>query len=245
MDWLTAEIGELLSRGFVLTIWITGITSIFSLLLGIGVGTLKLIQRPITRQLAIIYIEIHRNVPALVLIIFWAFAFPNIFPLEIRRTIFFDNAIISKISLWTGLSIPYYTLAAGFALTLNTSAYLAELFRAGVGTIEQEHLDSARTLGAPKKTLLWQIIIPQGIRAAFPAISTRLIHNMKNTALASFVAMPEFFHGIQTAITYSFHAVELLLLASAVYLGLSFTFSFLLRWIENRLNQGSLVIQNG
>lgn len=245
MDWLTVEISTLLLKGLALTIWITGITSILSLLLGIGVGTLKLTQRPILHQLAVVYIEIHRNVPALVLIIFWAFAFPSILPLEIRQAAFFDNGIMNQISDWTGLSIPYYTLAAGLALTLNTSAYLAELFRAGVGTIQQEHLDAARTLGAPKATLLWRIIIPQGLRAAFPAISTRLIHNMKNTALASFVAIPEFFHGIQTAITRSFRAVEFLMLAAVFYLALSFIFSLFLGWIESRLNQHSLVVQSG
>jgi len=232
-------------NGIMLTIGLTGVTSLLSILLGVWVGTLKLTQRPVLRQLAAIYIEIHRNIPALVLIIFWAFAFPNIFPPEIRRMLFFNNAIINQISGWTGLSIPYYTLAVGLALTLNTSAYLAELFRAGVGTIQQEHIDASRTLGAPKSVLFRRIIIPQGLRAAFPAISTRLIHNMKNTALAAFVATPEFFHSIQSSITRSFRAVELLMLAAVIYIGLSLTFSSLLRWIENRLNQQSLVAQKG
>ncbi len=244
-NWLNDEIIKLMMSGIMLTIGLTGVTSLLSILLGVWVGTLKLIQRPVLRQLAAIYIEIHRNIPALVLIIFWAFAFPNIFPLEIRQILFFNNSIIDKISNWTGLSVPYYTLAVGFALTMNTSAYLAELFRAGVGTIQQEHIDASRTLGASKSILFRQIIIPQGLRAAFPAISTRLIHNMKNTALAAFVATPEFFHSIQSSISRSFRAVELLILAAVIYIGLSLTFSSLLRWIENHLNQQSLVVQNG
>jgi polar amino acid transport system permease protein len=191
-DWLNDETIKLMINGIMLTIGLTGVTSVLSILLGIWVGTLKLIQSPALRQLAAIYIEIHRNIPALVLIIFWAFAFPNIFPQDIRSILFFNNPIINQISDWTGLSVPYYTLAVGLALTLNTSAYLAELFRAGVGTIQQEHIDASRTLGASKSVLFRQIIIPQGFRAAFPAISTRLIHNMKNTALAAFVATPEF-----------------------------------------------------
>jgi len=244
-EWLNDAIIKLMINGIMLTIGLTGVTSLSSILLGVWVGTLKLIQRPVLRQLAAIYIEIHRNIPALVLIIFWAFAFPNIFPLEIRNVLFFNNTIINQISAWTGLSVPYYTLAVGLALTLNTSAYIAELFRAGVGTIQQEHIDASRTLGAPKSVLFRQIIIPQGLRAAFPAISTRLIHNMKNTALAAFVATPEFFHSIQSGISRSFRAVELLMLAAVIYIGLSLTFSLLLRWIENQLNQQSLVAQNG
>jgi polar amino acid transport system permease protein len=126
-------------------------------------------------------------------------------------------------------------MAAAMGLTLNASAYLAELFRAGVGTIPREHLDAARSLGAPSLIVLRNILIPQGIRASFPAMSTRLIHNMKNTALASFVAAPEFFLGIQTAITRSFRAVEFLLLAAVVYLLLSYGFSLLLTAVERRL----------
>jgi len=244
-NWLNDEIIKIMMNGIMLTIGLTASTSLLAIILGVWIGTLKLIQRPVLRQLATIYIEIHRNIPALVLIIFWAFAFPNIFPPETRRMIFFNNTIINQISGWTGLSIPYYTLAVGLALTLNTSAYLAELFRAGVGTIQQEHIDASRTLGAPKSVLLRRIIIPQGLRAAFPAISTRLIHNMKNTALAAFVATPEFFHSIQSAISRSFRAVELLILAAIIYIGLSLIFSSLLRWIENRLNQQSLVAQKG
>ncbi len=233
-DWLSTESLELLVKGFSITIWMTAITSLVSVLLGVWIGSLRLLQRSLLRQLSVIYIEIHRNVPALVLIIFWAFAFPNIFPLEIRSKFFFNNAIINTVGAWTGLSVPYYALAAILALTLNTSAYLAELFRAGVGTIQQEHIDASRTLGASKSILFRRIIIPEGVRAAFPAISTRLIHNMKNTALAAFVATPEFFHSIQTEITHSFRAVEFLMLAALVYLMLSLTFSALLQLVENR-----------
>ncbi|MBE9523631.1 MAG: amino acid ABC transporter permease [Chloroflexi bacterium] len=245
LNWLNEEYIRLLVNGLFLTIWLTGVTTLISLVLGVWIGTLKLTSYKVIRQLVTIYIEIHRNVPALVLIIFWAFAFPNIFPLEIRKVIFFNNSIINQISNWTGLSIPYYTLSVGLALTLNTSAYIAKLFLAGVGTIHQEHIDASRTLGAPKSILLRRIIIPQGLRVAFPTISTRLIHNMKNTALAAFVATPEFFHSVQSTISRSFRAVELLILAAVIYMGISFAFSSVLRWIERILNQQSLVTQNG
>jgi polar amino acid transport system permease protein len=154
-----------------------------------------------------------------------------------RQAIFFNNTIVNTLSDRTGLTVPYYVLAAGLGLTLNTSAYLAELFRAGVGTIPREHLDGARSLGASSIVVLRTILLPQGIRASFPAMSTRLIHNMKNTALASFVAVPEFFLGIQTAITRSFRAVEFLLLASVIYLLLSYCMSLLLTLVERRLGR--------
>lgn len=235
LDWLTPEAIDILWQGIILTLALTLLTSLFSLVVGIIVGTLRLSGSRVLRSLAAIYVAIHRNSPALVLIIFWAFAFPNLFPLEQRQVLFFNNVFMDGISQLTGLSLPYYALAATFALTLNTSAYIAELFRAGVGTIAQEHLDAARSLGASQRVLFWLFLLPQGVRAAFPAISTRLIHNMKNTALAAFVSVPEFFHSTQTAITRTFRALEFLLLAAAVYLALSFLFSVFLGWIERRL----------
>jgi len=233
--WLTDETARLLWQGLTLTIILTIITSMLSLVVGIGVGTLRLSRRSIWRWLAAAHVDLYRNIPALVLIVFWAFALPNLFPPEIRRALFFDNGLMDWLSGQTHLSIPYYALAAALALTLNTSAYLAELFRAGVGTIAKEHLDAARTLGASPRVTFIRILLPQGLRAAFPAISTRLIHNMKNTALAAFVSVPEFFHSIDTAITRSFRALEFLLLAAAVYLVLSFLFASFLGWLEGRL----------
>jgi polar amino acid transport system permease protein len=236
-DWLSVETAQLLLNGLWLTVALTAITSLLSLAVGVGVGTLRMSRRRWVRRMAGVFIEIHRNVPALVLIIFWAFALPNLVPDASRRTVFFDNWIVDGLGQLTGLAIPYYMLAAVLALSANTGAYLAELFRAGVGTIPQEHVDAARSLGASRRVVFGVIILPQGLRAAFPAISTRLIHNMKNTALVAFVATPEFFHSTQTAISRSFRAAELLFLAAVVYLALSLSFATLLRRVERRMER--------
>lgn len=239
MSFLTSDILALLLRGLGYTVMLTAVTTILSLLIGIAVGALRISGRPSLKNLAAVYVDIFRNIPALVLIIFWAFAVPNIFTPETRQALFFDNVLADWGQLLTGLSLPYYALAAAIALTLNTSAYLAELFRAGMGTIPQEVVDAARSLGASPWALFWRILLPQGLRAAFPAISTRLIHNMKNTALAAFVAVPELFQATQTAVTRTFRAVELLLLASLFYWLLSFVFAAFLQHIDRRLNMAS------
>lgn len=235
MAWLTPEIVALLARGLAFTVLLTALTTILALILGILVGAMRLSGRSGAARLAGIYVDVFRNIPALVLILFFAFAVPNLFAPETRRQLFFDNALVAWGRGLSGLSLPYYFLAAAFALTLNTSAYLAELFRAGVGTLPQEYVDAARTLGASQAVVFRRIVLPQGLRAAFPAISTRLIHNLKNTSLASFVAVPEFFHATQAAVTKTFLALEFLLLAAAIYLLLTTLFAAFLRWIERRL----------
>ncbi len=236
MDWLTPEITVLLARGLLFTVLLTALTSVFSLLVGIAVGAMRLSGRPLMVGLAGVYVDIFRNIPALVLIIFFAFAVPNLFPQPWRQRLFFDNVLVEWGRGLTGLSLPYYLLATTIALTLNTSAYLAELFRAGVGAIPQEYVDAARSLGASQRVVFWRIVLPQGFRAAYPAIATRLIHNMKNTSLAAFVAVPEFFHATQASITKTFRAIEFLLLAALMYLLLAVLFAALLRQIERRLD---------
>jgi His/Glu/Gln/Arg/opine family amino acid ABC transporter permease subunit len=236
-SWLTPDILHLLWLGFLLTLVLTAVTSLLSFVMGILIGVMRLERRRLWRGVAAVYVDFFRNVPALVLIIFWAFAVPNLFPRETRQALFFNNSFMGWLTAVTGLALPYYFLATTLALTLNTSAYLAELFRAGVGTIPQEHIDAARSLGATPWAIFWQIMLPQGVRAAFPAISTRLIHNMKNTALAAFVSVPEFFQQTQTAVSRTFFAVEFLSLAAIVYLALSLSLAGILHRLEKHLNQ--------
>ena len=233
--WLDEEIIALLINGLRFTILLTLLTSILSLALGLLIGTLRLSRKRWHQWIGALHVEIHRNVPALVLILFWAFAIPNLFPQPLRQQIFFDNAFIAWLKTVTGLPLVYYGIAAALALTLNTSAYIAELFRAGVGTIAQEHVDAARTMGASTWGIYQRILLPQGLRTAMPAISTRLIHNMKNTSLAAFVSVPELFHSTQGAITRSFQAMDLLLVAALIYLSLSVICSQSLRWVERRV----------
>ncbi len=233
--WLTSEILRLLGQGLLLTVALTLITSLLSMGIGIFVGILRLLNRRWATIPATIYVETFRNIPALVLIIIFAFALPNILPSQVRQAVFFNNSLINWVSTATGLLIPWYGLAAILALTLNTSAYIAELFRAGVGTIAQEHVHAAQTMGASAGVIFKGLLIPGGLRAAYPAITSRFIHNLKNTALVSVVAVPELFGSIQALITRSFLAIEFLSLAAILYLGLAWGMSAGLRWLERFL----------
>jgi polar amino acid transport system permease protein len=232
--WLAAEANALVLRGLWLTVILTAITTATSMLLGLVIGSWRLSPTRGLRLLATLFVEVHRNVPALVLVIFWDFAVPNLFPPSLRQAIFFDNPLAARLSGWIGLPLVYYAFAAALALTLNTSAYVAELFRAGVGAIAQEIVDAARILGATRAVVYWTILLPQGVRVAFPAISARLVHNMKNTSLAAFVAVPELFHSTEAAIALTFQATHYLLLSAALYLLLGFGLTRAL-WAVERL----------
>ncbi len=237
-DWLDADLAAVLARGALLTVALTIVTTVLATAIGLAWGVMRLTGGKVTASIVGGAISIFRNVPALIQIIFWGFAVPNLFPPDLRRTLFFDNPVMDALGAVTGLPLPYYGVAATLGLTLNTAAYIAELFRAGAATIPAHRLEVARTLGANPREVTRTVLMPDAVRAAFPAITTRLIHNMKNTALASFVAVPELFHEMQATITKTFRATELIVLTAILYLLLTGAMTLLLRLVERRLNHG-------
>ncbi len=229
VPYLTPETVRILSAGVLMTIALTVLTTLLALGLGVLMCWLRLMQSRFANLIASSYIEIFRNIPALVLVIFFAFALPNAFDPSVRRNLFFNNDVMLVLRNVTGLLIPYYAVAVVIALSLNTSAYIAELLRAGTSVLARNHHQAARSLGATQHQAFFTLVFPHGLRAASPAIVTRLVHNMKNTALASFVAVPELFQATQKAISETFYAVELLLIASVLYWVIAWSFAWLLR----------------
>ncbi len=234
-DWLTPELQRDVIDGLIITVGLTIVTSLTSLALGYWAALARSGDRPLRRRIAGTYVEIFRNIPALILVLFFAFAVPNVVPIDPRRTIFFDNPIVDGLGAITGVPIPYYLAAAVLALTLNTGAHLAEVIRSGFNSVPVSRVDAARSLGASQLDAMKAVVAPIGVRIAFPAISNRLIHNLKNTSLASFVAVPEFFQVVQGEITRTFQATTLLLFAAGMYLALSTVMTIGLRLVERRL----------
>ena len=238
MDWLSADAAGRLADGLVVTLVITLLTSVLALAAAAWVAGARQSPRRAVRVAAVTYTEVFRNVPALIQIIFWAFAFPTVVAPDTRRTLFFDNAWWDMLSDLTGLSIPYYACAAALGLVLNTSAHLAEILRSGLEAIPEEHAEAARSLGASRRRAYATVQLPLAARRSFPGLSNRLVHNMKNTALVSFVAVPDLFHAMQANITETFRASEYLLLVGVVYLCLSLIMTAGLDRLDRRLHHG-------
>lgn len=237
-DWLTPAIREQILEGALITIGLTVLTSILALTVGTIAALARRSTKPAVRRPATVAIELFRNVPALIWVIFFAFAVPKVLPPDARKTVFFDNPAMDFVGDITGLPLPYYAIGAGVALVLNTGAHLAEIIRSGMHAVPIERLEAARSLGATSLTAARTVLVPDAIALSFPAISNRLVHNLKNTALASFVAVPDLFGAIQGSITKTFRASELLVIAAVMYLLLSSGLALVLRLIESRLWRG-------
>lgn|GEM_PF-857469 len=237
-EWLTSELAAEIGRGIIVTIVVTLVTTASSFVVGLTAAIGRRSRRDWARRISATFIEIFRNVPALILLIFWAFAVPNLLPADLRRTVFFRNGFWDLLGDITTLPLPYYACAAVVALTCNTGAHLAEVLRSGLDAVPPDRVAAARSLGATTRVAYFTVTIPDGVRIAFPGVINRLIHNLKNTALVGFVAVPDAFQEIQGAITDTFQATELLIAAAILYLALATLLEFGLRRIEVALWRG-------
>jgi His/Glu/Gln/Arg/opine family amino acid ABC transporter permease subunit len=237
-EWLTAELSAELARGVAVTVVLTIVTSLGAFAVGLAAAIARRSDKRPVRMAATTFVETFRNVPALILLIFFAFAVPNLFSPDLRRTLFFANPLVDLAKTLTTLTLPYYAFAAAFALILNTGAHLSEVIRPGMDAVPASRIEVARSLGASARTVHRTVVIPDGLRVAFPAIVNRLVHNLKNTALVSFVAVPDLYQEIQAAITATFRATPLLVMAAVLYLALATVLEFGLGRIERALWRG-------
>lgn len=238
LDWFSGIFVGGVASGVAVTVVLTLLTTVLASVLGVLAALGRRSDRAFQRRIAGAFVETFRNVPALILLIFAAFAIPNVLPLDARRTVFFDNVVVDTIGTITTLALPYYAIAAILALSANTGGHLAEVIGAGIDAIPSNRIEAARSLGASRAEVRRTVIIPDAVRATFPGITNRLVHNLKNTALVGFVAVPDLFHELQSTITRTFQATRTLIIAAVLYLVLGAILEFILGRFERSLWRG-------
>lgn len=136
--------------------------------------------------------------------------------------------------LWPILRDPYW--CAIIALTLNTAAYASEIIRGGLLSVPAGQIEAARAVGMSRFTTFRRIILPQAIRQALPGYGNELILMVKATSLASIITLMEVTGIAAKMISETYRAIEIFMVAGAVYLVLNFVLTRLLKLAETRLN---------
>ncbi|WP_054025221.1 amino acid ABC transporter permease [Bacillus sp. FJAT-28004] len=206
-----AEYWPIFLRGALVTLEL----SFFGVALGTLLGVLFALMRissfwPI-KFIASAYIEIIRGTPMLVQIFIIHFGL-------------------------TGLGINFSPFVSGVvALTINSSAYMAEVFRAGIEAIDKGQAEAARSLGLSKGMALRYIVLPQAFRNMLPAIGNEFIIIIKDSSLISVIGIAELMYNARTVQSVTFSPMEPLLVACALYFIMTFTLSRLLAVLERKL----------
>lgn len=214
-DWdfgLVLQNYPVLLRGLLVTVelWIPCMA--LGLALGFVIGLARLGPSKWLPRLAIGYVELFRDTPVLIQLIWFFYAFPIIIGVQLT---------------------PF--LAAALGLTLNTSAYCAEIFRGGIESIPRGQFEGAKALGMTRRALMRRIILPQVFRRMLPAFTNRGIELAKVTSLASVLSVHELmYQGRLLSSTY-YRPLEILTTVALVYFVLIYPGSYLSARLERRL----------
>ena len=204
----------LLLRGLVVTVELWILAFAIGLSLGFAVSLARISRRPWVNAPAIGYVEIFRNTPVLVQIMWFFFAFPIVAPFQVSAYI-----------------------AAALALSLNTGAFAAEIFRAGIQSIARGQWDAARALGMSYPQQLRRVILPQAVKRMLPAFTNRGLELLKMTSLASAIAFPELLYAARTIATAHFNPIEAYTSVALIYLAIAWPLTQLVYAVERTLRR--------
>ncbi|MFI8788812.1 amino acid ABC transporter permease [Streptomyces sp. NPDC055105] len=228
------EVGHYLTEDSILTgIRLTVVLTVAAQGIGVIGGIILAVMRgsdnPVLRTAGAAYLWIFRGTPALIQIILWynlALVFPTV-SLHIPFTsLGFSSPTNSLITPVT---------AAIIALGLNEAAYMAEIVRGGLISVEQGQHDAAGAIGMSRGKAMRYVILPQALRTIIPPTGNELINMLKSTSLVSVIAAQELLTASQHIYAVNFLTVELLIVASLWYLAMSTLASIGQGYLERRL----------
>lgn len=197
----------------------TLVLTVLSLVLGVGLGVVLAVMRLSPNRLlssvSWTFIWFFRGTPLLVQILFWSFI-SALYP-TIALGIPFGPALFEGSA--NSLITPF--VAVVLALGLNEAAYMAEIVRAGILSVDDGQSEAAQALGMTRLKTLRHVVLPQAIRVIIPPTGNEAITMLKNTALASVIAYKELLYTVQLVYAANYEQIPLLLVASAWYLALT------------------------
>jgi len=180
-------------------------------LIGILFGLLRISRLAWLKIPAVAYIEIFRGTPVLVQVLFIFYGLPQL------------------------LGGPINALVAGIAaIAVNSGAYISEIVRGGVQSIERGQREAGLSLGLSRRQTFRYIIWPQAFRRMIPSLGNQGIISIKDTSLFSVIGVGELVRQGQVYIATTFNALEVYLMVALLYLAITLTLSFMLRQLERR-----------
>jgi polar amino acid transport system permease protein len=215
-DWAVVTSGKYydwLVSGVTVTIKLSLVSIALAFLLGLVIAVMRMSRIGPVRWVAHGYLEFFRNTPLLVQIFFWYFGSYKILPQPVNDWLVSGN---------------FEFAAAVIALTIYTSAFIAEDIRSGVRSIPKEQMEAARSSGFSYIRAMQYIILPQAVRLTIPPLINQFLNLMKNSSLAMTIGVAELMYQARQVESYTFKGFEAFTAATLVYLAMSFTITGLM-----------------
>jgi polar amino acid transport system permease protein len=220
-------------KGLGLTILLTVVAMAIGIVLGVLLAVMRLSANPLLAGASWIYIWFFRGTPVLVQLLFWfnlAFLYPRIslgVPFGPSFAHANANDVISALT------------AAILGLGLNEGAYMAEIVRAGILSVEHGQVEAAQALGMTRAQTMRRIVLPQAMRVIIPPTGNETISMLKTSSLASVITVTELLYAVQLIYSANFKTIPLLIVASIWYLIMTSVLTVGQYYIERHYARGA------
>ena len=221
-------------RGLLMTLGLTAIAMVVGIVLGVLLAVMRLSSNPLVSGGSWLYIWFFRGTPVLVQILFWNYI----------------SALYPQLDLGIPFGGPDFVTAEGNALVtpfvaailglgLNEGAYMAEIVRAGLLSVDEGQTEAAHALGMTRLQTLRRIVLPQAMRVIIPPTGNEVISMLKTSSLVSVIAYPELLYAAQLIYAVNFRQIPLLLAVCFWYLVVTTILSVGQHYLERRYGRST------
>jgi polar amino acid transport system permease protein len=220
-------------QGLVTTLELTVLCMAIGIVIGILLAIMRLSANPLVSGASWLYIWLFRGTPVLVQILFWGYfsaLYPRLslgIPLGPQFAHFSANSAIT----------PF--VAGMLALGLNEGAYMAEIVRAGIISVDEGQTEAAQSLGMTRLQTMRRIVLPQAMRVIVPPTGNETISMLKTTSLVSVIAVTDLLYSVQLIYAVNYRTIPLLIVASIWYLIVTTVLSFGQYYLERYFGRGT------
>ena len=201
----------------------------FACIIGLVVGLMSVVKNRACNIIATIFVDVIRGVPMIVLAFYGFFAVPMLL----------NNIMHLNTLLGLNSQITLSALQAGtICLALNCGAYMAEIIRAGIESVDKGQMEAARSLGLSYWKAMAKVVLPQAIRTMIPSIINQFIITLKDTSILSVIGFPELVNTAKNVVANTMSAFQVWSIVALMYLIVITLLSRLAKRVERRLNRG-------
>ena len=220
MSEIIVDYGKLLFPAFGMTLLLALYGLFFACILGLIFGIMSVVRNRVLNGIALVFVYAIRGVPMIVLAYFIYFGVP-----------YFVNKILSL-----GFSLTFSALTAGtICLAMNCGAYMAEIIRGGIQSVDIGQMEAARSLGLPYWRAMHRVVLPQAIKNMTPSIINQFIITLKDTSILSVIGFPELVNSAKNVNALTGKVFQTWAVVAVMYLIAITILSRISKRLENRL----------
>ena len=213
--------GIMLLKGMGQTLLMTLLTLVIATIIGMIFGLMNVGHNRVLNLIGTVYVDAIRGVPLIVLAYFVFFGIP---------------------AGMQGMGMRGFRLSAlqagTIALSLNCGAYMAEIIRAGIESVDRGQMEASRSLGLSYGSSMALVVVPQAVRTMIPSIINQFIITLKDTSILSVIGFPELVNTAKNVVANTMSAFQVWTIVAVMYLVVITLLSRLAKKVERRLNRG-------